>query len=158
MHCLFLGIAKWIVKRIWVDEGILTPTVLNKIQGKLKEFHVPSDLGRIPGKIDCGEGFTNFTADQWRSFFTIYATAILWDHLPVDDRKILTHFVRICTILVRRIVNINEMEEVHMGLVEIIRLIEKKYSKGKISFNFTFCYIYINALMFFIQTNEWVFR
>src|ERR1051326_6847959 len=24
MHCLFLGIAKWIVKRIWVDEGVLT--------------------------------------------------------------------------------------------------------------------------------------
>jgi len=24
MHCLFLGIAKWIVKRIWVDKGILT--------------------------------------------------------------------------------------------------------------------------------------
>ena len=44
MHCLFLGIAKWIVKRIWVDEGILSPTVLNKIQGKMKEFHVQIKL------------------------------------------------------------------------------------------------------------------
>ena len=34
MHCLFLGIAKWIVKKIWVDEGVLTP----------------ADLGRIPQK------------------------------------------------------------------------------------------------------------
>jgi len=64
MHCLFLGIAKWIVKRIWVDKGILTLTVLNKIQEKMKEFYVPSDLGRMLGKIDCSEGFTNFTADQ----------------------------------------------------------------------------------------------
>ncbi|GET61170.1 uncharacterized protein LOC107584155 isoform X1 [Rhizophagus irregularis DAOM 181602=DAOM 197198] len=64
MHCLFLGIAKWIVKRIWIDGGILTPNSLNKIQKKIDEFQIPSDLGRIPGKIHSGEGFTNFTADQ----------------------------------------------------------------------------------------------
>ena len=32
MHCLFLGIAKWIVKRIWIEEGILTSDSLNNIQ------------------------------------------------------------------------------------------------------------------------------
>ncbi|EXX70393.1 hypothetical protein RirG_087920 [Rhizophagus irregularis DAOM 197198w] len=63
MHCLFLGIAKWIVKRIWIDGGILTPNSLNKIQKKMDEFQIPSDLGRIPGKIHSREGFTNFTAD-----------------------------------------------------------------------------------------------
>ena len=31
---------------------------------KMDEFQVPADLGRIPGKIYSGEGFTNFTADQ----------------------------------------------------------------------------------------------
>ena len=34
MHCLFLGIAKWIVKRIWVDENILTQNALKSIQKK----------------------------------------------------------------------------------------------------------------------------
>ena len=66
MHCLFLGIARWIVKRIWVDEGILNQQSLIKIQKKMDEFQVPSDLGRIPRKIHCREGFLNFTADQWR--------------------------------------------------------------------------------------------
>lgn len=93
MHCLFLGIARWIVKRIWVDEGILTQSILNKVQKTMNQFQIPADLGRIPGKIYCGEGFSNFTADQWRIFFTIYATVSLWDHLEVKDRKILTHFV-----------------------------------------------------------------
>jgi hypothetical protein len=65
MHCLFLGIAKWIVKKIWIDEGVLTPDVLKKVQKKMDEFKVPFDLGRIPGKVDCGDGFSNFTADQW---------------------------------------------------------------------------------------------
>ena len=64
MHCLFLGIAKWIMKRIWVDMGILSSNDLNNIQKKMNEFQVPADLGRIPGKIYCGEGFSNFTADQ----------------------------------------------------------------------------------------------
>jgi len=60
---------------------------------------------------------------------------VLWDHLSSIDRKILTYFVRVCTILVRRIVDVNEMEEAHMGLIEIIRLIEEKYGEGKISSN-----------------------
>ena len=77
MHCLFLGIARWIVKRIWIDEGILNQQSLIKIQKKMDEFQIPSDLGRIPGKIHCGEGFSNFTADQWQIFFTIYATVSL---------------------------------------------------------------------------------
>ena len=77
MHCLFLGIAKWIVKRIWVDEEILTTNTLKMVQKKMDEFQIPFDLGRIPGKIHAGEGFSNFTADQWRIFFTIYATVSL---------------------------------------------------------------------------------
>ena len=45
MHCLFLGIAKWIVKRIWVDEEILTTNTLKMVQKKMDEFQIPSDLG-----------------------------------------------------------------------------------------------------------------
>src|SRR2546423_7108247 len=88
---------------------------------KMDEFQIPADLGQIPGKIYSEEGFTNFTADQWKNFFLIYATVVLWDHLSFIDRKIL-----------RRIVDVKEMEEAHMGLIEIIRLIEEKYGEGKI--------------------------
>jgi hypothetical protein len=135
MHCLFLGIAKWIVKRIWIDEKILTQNNLQSIQKKMNEFQVPADLGRIPGKIYCGEGFSNFTADQWRNFFLIYSTVVLWDHLPSHDRQILTYFVRVCTILVRRIIEVDEMNEAHKGLIKIIKLIEEHYGEGKITPN-----------------------
>ena len=135
MHCLFLGIARWIVKRIWVDRGILDQESLIKIQRKMDEFQVPSDLGRIPGKIHCGEGFSNFTADQWRIFFAIYATVSLWDHLSEHDRKILNNFVRICSILVRRILEIDLIEEAHQRLINIINLIEEHYGRDKITPN-----------------------
>ncbi|RHZ80516.1 hypothetical protein Glove_134g25 [Diversispora epigaea] len=55
---------KVIVKQIWVDMRVLSSNNLNNIQKKMNEFQVSVDLGRIPGKIYCGEGFSNFTADQ----------------------------------------------------------------------------------------------
>jgi hypothetical protein len=135
MHCLFLGIAKWIVKRIWVDENVLKSESLREIQKKMNQFQVPADVGRIPGKVECGEGFANFTADQWRIFFTIYATVSLWKHLPDVDRKILTRFVRICTILVGRIVQSNLMDEAHQKLVEVVKIIEQNYGRDMITPN-----------------------
>ena len=102
----------------------------------MNEFQVPSDVGRIPKKIDCEKkGFSNFTADQWRNFFTIYATVSLWEYLPVKDRKILTYFVRVCTILVNRIIKFDLMEEAHLKLIEIVKLIEENYVRDKITPN-----------------------
>ena len=45
MHCLFLGIRKWLVKRIWIDESVLTNNALNEIQVMIEKFQVPSDIG-----------------------------------------------------------------------------------------------------------------
>lgn len=135
MHCLFLGIARWIVKQIWIDQGILTKNILNEVQKKMNQFSVPADIGRIPGKIYCGEGFSNFTADQWKIFFTIYSTVSLWDHLGNDDRKILTYFVRVCQLFVNRIVEVDIMTEVHQKLIEIVKLIENNYGRDQITPN-----------------------
>ncbi|GBC01640.1 hypothetical protein RclHR1_42750001, partial [Rhizophagus clarus] len=88
-----------ITKRILIDEDVITEKALQSIQKKMSEFKLPLDLGRIPEKIHCGEGFSNFTANQWRNFFLIYATVVLWNHLPNKDRKILMYFIRVCTIL-----------------------------------------------------------
>jgi hypothetical protein len=135
MHCLFLGIGKWLVKRIWIEEGILTNKALDEIQLMMEKFQVPSDIGRIPRKVNIGEGFSNFTADQWRNFFTIYATIVLWKYLPNIDRQILTNFVKICQILVCRIVRRDSLKEAHERLITIIKLIEQKYGAEKISPN-----------------------
>ena len=135
MHCLFLGIAKWIVKKIWVDEGVLTSDNLKNIQRKMNQIQVPADLGRISRKVDRGEGFINFTADQWRTFFTIYATTSLWEYLLAIDRTILTHFIRVCSILVGRILTFDLIEEAAERLIKIIKLIEEHYGCDKITPN-----------------------
>jgi hypothetical protein len=135
MHCLFLGIARWIVKRLWIDTEVLSSDSLKTIQKKMNQFQIPADVGRIPGKVDCGEGFSNFTADQWRIFFAIYATVSLWDHLSAVDKKILNNFVRICSILVNRIMEANFINEAHQRLVEVVKLIEEHYGRDKVTPN-----------------------
>ncbi|GBC47283.2 hypothetical protein GLOIN_2v1883106 [Rhizophagus irregularis DAOM 181602=DAOM 197198] len=77
----------------------------------MNQFKIPADLGRIPGNIERGEGFSNYTADQWRIFFMIYAT---------------TSF---------RILEIELMEEAHERLIKIIKLIEVHYGRVKITPN-----------------------
>jgi hypothetical protein len=109
--------------------------MLTQIQSKVNRIQVPSDIGRIPGNVSSGDGFSNFTADQWRNFFTIYATVVLWEHLSNDDRQILTQFVKICQILVSRIMERDLMNEAHERLINLIKLIERKYGPEKITPN-----------------------
>ena len=93
MHCLFLGIAHWIIKRLWIDSGKITKTDLELMEKRAKEIKLPADMKRIPYKILIGEGFFGFTADQWKSFIFIYAIPLMWDLLVTSDRKILANFV-----------------------------------------------------------------
>ena len=66
----------------------------------MDKIHPPSEIGRIPHKIDVGEGFSNLTANEWKNFFLIYARVVLWDFLGREDQKILTHFSQAYSILV----------------------------------------------------------
>ncbi|CAB4431577.1 unnamed protein product [Rhizophagus irregularis] len=117
MHCLFLGIAKWIVTRLWIEEKKLTSENLSLMQERANKIQLPADIGRIPSRIATGDGFFGFTADQWKNFILIYATSIIWDLLKESDRRILANFVRACNILE----------------------IEKEYGPKKISPNLHLC-------------------
>src|SRR6266513_2202784 len=46
MHCLFLGIARWIIKRLWIDGGKITKTDLELMEKRAKEIKLPADMGR----------------------------------------------------------------------------------------------------------------
>ena len=113
MHCLFLGIARWIIKRLWIDGGKITKTDLELMEKRAKEIKLPADMGRIPYKISTGEGFSGFTADQWKSFILIYTTPLMWDLLVTSDRKILANFVRVCSLLTCRIINNNMLSQAY---------------------------------------------
>jgi hypothetical protein len=64
MHCLFLGVAKWIIKSIFVSQNKLSMEQLRIAQNRMDQIELPLDIGRIPPKIAIGDcGFSNLTAD-----------------------------------------------------------------------------------------------
>jgi hypothetical protein len=64
MHCLFLGVAKWIIKSIFINQNKLNMEQLQIAQKRMDYIDLPSDISRIPPKIAIGnEGFSNLTAD-----------------------------------------------------------------------------------------------
>ena len=65
MHCLFLSVAKWIIKSIFVKQNKLTMEQLCVVQKRMKHVDLPSDIDRIPAKIAIvNDSFSNLTADQ----------------------------------------------------------------------------------------------
>ncbi|GBC16225.2 hypothetical protein GLOIN_2v1848891 [Rhizophagus irregularis DAOM 181602=DAOM 197198] len=136
MHCLFLGVAKWIIKSIFVNQKKLTMEQLRVAQNRMDNIDLPSDIGRIPPKIAIGnDGFSNLTADQWKTFIMIYSTSILWDMLDDNDRKILGHFVRACNLLVARFITDDDLKEAQERLKDMAYLIEYTYGPEFITSN-----------------------
>lgn len=139
MHCLFLGIAPWIVKKLWIDGNKITKHDLEKMEKRAKMIQIPADLGRVPNKIATGDGFSGFTADQWKTFILIYAIPLMWDLLADPDRKILGNFVRACSLLVCRIIDHNILNEAHERLLKVATLIEENYGSERITPNLHLC-------------------
>ena len=79
MHNLFLGTAKHVMET-WMDESILTSADLQKVQEKVDAVPVPTNIGRIPGKI--AKSFSGFTADQWKTWVTVFSPYALYGILP----------------------------------------------------------------------------
>ena len=74
MHNLFLGSAKYCLKKLLICSNIIESSKLPLLQDRINSFVVPSDIGRIPHKI-CS-GFSSFTADQWKNW--VVALHGLW--------------------------------------------------------------------------------
>ena len=64
MHCLFLGIGKWIMKQCLLDHDKFSKDQLTILEKRMSNVKVPSEIGQILLKVTRGsEGFNRFTAD-----------------------------------------------------------------------------------------------
>ena len=65
----------------------------------------------------------------------------MWDLLDDNDQKILANFVRACTLLVCRIINIDILREAHYRLLKVAKLIEENYGPERITPNIHLSFI-----------------
>ena len=107
MHNLFLGTAKHMFST-WISLELLTKEDLSTIGNRVKQFVVPSNLGRLPLQIE--SNYLRFKAAQWSVWITIYSPVVLRGILPDEHYKCWLMFVRACAILTQRIVRVTEIE------------------------------------------------
>ena len=74
MHCLFLGIAKHIMKRVWLQLNILKMEALPAIEATLETINFKFDMGRIPKNLFTS--FSSFTADQFKNWTNIFSLVV----------------------------------------------------------------------------------
>ena len=70
MHNLWLGTAEKFFRTL-VKEEYFTEDDLEITEEKFEAFDVPSDLGRLPGKIS--SNWTSFKADEWKNWTSIFS-------------------------------------------------------------------------------------
>src|SRR2546423_14378871 len=97
------------------------------MENQAKQIKLPADMGRIPYKISTGDGFSGFTADQWKSFILIYAIPVMWDLLVTSDRNFLANFAKARSFVTCRIINIDMLSQAHDRVLEVDLLIEEKF-------------------------------
>ena len=65
MHCLFLGISKWIMRQCLLNHNKLDNAKLLTIEKHMSNIKVSANIRRISSKVAHGsEGFNRFIADQ----------------------------------------------------------------------------------------------
>lgn len=99
MHNLFLGTGKQMIQ-VWINGSWILKDHFKTIQSIIDNFIVPSDVGRIPLKIE--SGFSGFKADQFKNWIIIYSIPALFDILPSDNFECWRHFVLACRILCKQ--------------------------------------------------------
>ena len=127
MHNIFLGSAKHTMQ-VWVDKGILTKKHFHEIEKIVSKFKTPQDVGRLPLKIS--SGFSGFTADQWRSWVTIFSPVALRGILPANHLRCWLLYVRACSLLCTRIITRDAIEQADQYLVLFCQQFVSLYGAG----------------------------
>ena len=132
MHLLFLGIAILFCK-IWVAKDILNEKQFSDIQSKVDSFNAPPDIGRIPYKIN--SKFSGMKADQWKNWTLYFSLFSLKDVLPAKHYDCWLSFVKICSKICRRSIELSELDKIDERIQEFCEHFESLYKKTSLTPN-----------------------
>ena len=75
---------------------------------------VLSNIERILTKVTHGaKGLSQFTANQQKVFYKVYAIPYMWDLLEHKDREIIFNFVCVCNSLINQIVKQSNLDKAY---------------------------------------------
>lgn len=106
MHNLYLGTAKKIFE-IWVEKEILSRSVLDTIQQRVKELKSPGASSRLPHGI--GKNWSNFNAHEWKEWVLVFSMYALHGLLPDNHMNMWETFVLACKKITKPLVSKDEI-------------------------------------------------
>jgi hypothetical protein len=123
MHNLYLGTARRMMK-LWTsgEQPLISTHNLKKVQSIIDSTPPPSDIGRIPLKIE--SQFAGFTADQWKSWCLIYSTLALRDILPEEHRQYWQSFVDCLSLWGQTIISYEEIVNGDLAMKDFLNKVK----------------------------------
>ena len=132
MHNLFLRTGKRMLS-VWIELQLLNKAHFHQIQQFFDSIVLPSDVGRIPCKID--SGFSGFKADQFKTWITVYSIPALHQILPNEHIECWRHFVLACRILCKQSLSTTDITLADTLLVQFCKRVERIYGENVITPN-----------------------
>ena len=91
LHNMYLGSAKHVLKKIWIEREIITKRNFDLIQKRVDDTTVEYSVGRIPSKIS--SNFGGFTGNQWMTWTNLFSLIALRGIITGEDYECWKHFV-----------------------------------------------------------------
>ena len=140
MHNLYLGTAKYFLKKILKRKGYLLESHLELIQRRINRFIVPTGVCRIRLKIE--SGFSRLTADQWKTWVLYFSLIALRDVVNSEILEIWRLYVMACRLLCTREISTENAKTGDKLLLQFCRHVESYFGKDCITPNMHYhCHI-----------------
>ena len=119
--------------QFWVDGEAIHRTNYARIQARVNQMVVPSDVGHIPHKIT--SGFSSFTADQFKNWIILYSIPALQGILPPEQLECWRLFILACRILCKCQLSYDDIALFDALLLQYCRRVEVLYGEGFVTPN-----------------------
>ena len=156
MHNLFLGTGKRMME-VWLRQpNLLSKQNLEQIESLIKKFVIPEGMGRLPSNIT--SHFGGFTADQWRSWITIYSPVLMWHVLGPQHWNCWILFVQAVKIIICRVLTISDLHQANDLLQEFCTKFQELYGDKECTINMHLHLHLINCLQDYGPSNAfWLY-
>ena len=101
MHNLYLGTAKRIMQKVWLERGIINSSAITEINRRISSVNIPPNVSFscLPPSIQYSSGFT---AEQWMMCTNYYSLFCLYELIPPDHLRCWQYFVLASRVLSRQ--------------------------------------------------------
>jgi hypothetical protein len=141
MHSLYLGTAHYVID-FWIEQKILTPAKLRRMQKALDDIELPTDVQGIKRKIGtakllcplpfafffpfppllgrlnlsvcfAGSKFASVTAAEWKFFACVVGTYLLTPHLPSEELALWRLYADATRLISQRLITERQLDQAH---------------------------------------------